>query len=362
MEQAAHTPSSPTKDLQEASRVLHIQARVMGLLALRDTPWPCRVACSMVNRWHTDSRVQVVMDSRGSSLITVSRGRALTRGSNSHRTLTLPSNLPLTGRVAIHTHSPTCHSSPKGLWEHPHKGHPNPNRPTLSLLHNSLLSPRTLSSRHPKPSLLRREPRKLLQHHKPSLTTLTAKEPNNHRHSRPRKHLRQPLSSLQCRGSHPHTPRILRSSSLLISVFLHLLRRFPRNPSAHSPVLLPPVSLWPPLRALLRTCRDDPPVYLIFQALLMTCPLVQKVHSVLALVHLECLAVRVSKATQHSLHFPLTRPLIYQASVALHPLLSAHLLVPQHPALDPFLQQPCQAPRCLLGPLVVSLMVFCTPE
>lgn len=74
----------------------------------------------------------------------------------------------------------------------------------------------------------------------------------------------------------------------------------------------------------------------------MTCPLVQRVRSVLALVHLECLAVRVSRATQHNLHFPLTLPRIYQVSVALHPPLSAHLLVPQHPALDLSLQQLCQ--------------------
>lgn len=50
MAREAHIPSSPTKDLQGASRVLHIQARVMGRLVLRDTQWPCRVACSMANR------------------------------------------------------------------------------------------------------------------------------------------------------------------------------------------------------------------------------------------------------------------------------------------------------------------------
>lgn len=141
----------------------------------------------------------------------------------------------------------------------------------------------------------------------------------------------------------------------------------------------------------------------------MTCPLVQREHSVLVLVHLEFLAVRVSRATQHSLRFPLTLPLIYRVSVALHPPLSVHLLVPQHPAPDLSLQQPCQVreqkitirmgklkgfsltvlcvstlfafcswyssvcsnlncyiicfwqeTRCLPGPLVVSLMVFCT--
>lgn len=83
-------------------------------------------------------------------------------------------------------------------------------------------------------------------------------------------------------------------------------------------------------------------VYRICQALLMTCPLVQRERSVLALVHLECLAVRANRATQHSLRFPLTLPLISRASVDLHPPLSAHLLVPQHPALDPSLQQQCQ--------------------
>lgn len=74
----------------------------------------------------------------------------------------------------------------------------------------------------------------------------------------------------------------------------------------------------------------------------MTCPLVQKVRSVPVLVHLECLAVKASRATQHSLRFRLTLPLIYQASVALHPPLLAHLLVPQRLALDPSLQQLCQ--------------------
>lgn len=83
----------------------------------------------------------------------------------------------------------------------------------------------------------------------------------------------------------------------------------------------------------------------ICQAPLMTCPLVLRERSVLVLVHLECLAVRVSKAIQHSLRFPLTHPLIYQASVALHPLLLAHLLVPLHPALDPYLQQQCQVSK-----------------
>lgn len=80
----------------------------------------------------------------------------------------------------------------------------------------------------------------------------------------------------------------------------------------------------------------------ICQVLLMTCPLVQRERLALALAHLEFLAVRVSRATQHSLRFPLTLPLIFRVSVALHPPLSAHLLVPRHPAPVPSLQQLCQ--------------------
>lgn len=135
MGRAGLIPSSPIKGLlQGPSRGLLTQARATGPLALRDTLWACKDVCSMASRCHhMDSRDQGVMCSRGSSPITASTVRGLTRASSSrhtpglplgnqevrdlthlHSNLMAPSQLAHMDRLALLINNPTCPSSHRG--------------------------------------------------------------------------------------------------------------------------------------------------------------------------------------------------------------------------------------------------------